>query len=475
MLFLVGFCYAITEEALTFDTGQEFKFRDMSDSHWAAPSVYKLVKLGITQGFPDGTFRGTRTITRYETALFLAKLADSLGYAAFEKVAAELKSEIMTILHSEETQVANQNFFGFFETNFMTSNNFINTSGSSAVKTSVINYRLSATYLIPKLSKLNSLKINFDSMDSAFYGNSQISFLQLIDLEGKYNFGPQSPLTLTAYYGPGPVRHLTGQNIFPSEYEKVYLRPYPGIKLSSKIFSNDIEVGYYAQNISVLTSDISGEVLTNRFSAKFSAPVKNMFLLNNGTLELGADYFYVNSNYSDLKNFKSSIILTSYPSKNVKWVSKLKVGSFHDIDKSKIVFFQNIDFQNLFNLDLDLALSIALVGSKCLVAPDETGQWSWLDLDVFDRLTKNGTRRFSYKLSKKITKLLSFSSRGSLDLSPSFKYGVGEENSRLTLEGGFVLNINNDSNLSILYRNENNPNSILPNSDLILISLVGRF
>jgi len=53
----------------------EFKFKDLPDDHWAASAVYDLVRMGVTKGYPDGTFRGNKKISRYETAVFLSKLA----------------------------------------------------------------------------------------------------------------------------------------------------------------------------------------------------------------------------------------------------------------------------------------------------------------------------------------------------------------------------------------------------------------
>ncbi|OGC21590.1 hypothetical protein A3J90_08580 [candidate division WOR-1 bacterium RIFOXYC2_FULL_37_10] len=54
------------------------KFRDMGNDHWAADSVYDLVEREITNGFPDGTFRGNEKLSRYETAQFLSKMAKSI-------------------------------------------------------------------------------------------------------------------------------------------------------------------------------------------------------------------------------------------------------------------------------------------------------------------------------------------------------------------------------------------------------------
>ena len=48
---------------------QQANFSDMPAEHWAAKAVRDLVeKYGVMAGFPDKTFRGTRTITRYEAA-----------------------------------------------------------------------------------------------------------------------------------------------------------------------------------------------------------------------------------------------------------------------------------------------------------------------------------------------------------------------------------------------------------------------
>ena len=63
---------------LSLPVSAQIKFKDMADNHWAADAVYDLVKRGITDGFPDGTFRGNETLTRYQTAVFLYKMAKSI-------------------------------------------------------------------------------------------------------------------------------------------------------------------------------------------------------------------------------------------------------------------------------------------------------------------------------------------------------------------------------------------------------------
>lgn len=67
------------------------KFKDMKDDHWAAPAVYDLVKRGITDGFPDGTFRGNEDLTRYQTAVFLYKMANSIEKNVDAKISRALR------------------------------------------------------------------------------------------------------------------------------------------------------------------------------------------------------------------------------------------------------------------------------------------------------------------------------------------------------------------------------------------------
>ena len=49
-------------------------FSDVSTSDWAYQAVSQLSDQGIVEGYPDGTFRGQRNITRYELAQIIARL-----------------------------------------------------------------------------------------------------------------------------------------------------------------------------------------------------------------------------------------------------------------------------------------------------------------------------------------------------------------------------------------------------------------
>jgi hypothetical protein len=58
---------AIAQEGRTAPT-------DVPRNHWAFEAVDHLFRAGILRGYPDGTFRGNRPVTRYEMAGMLSQV-----------------------------------------------------------------------------------------------------------------------------------------------------------------------------------------------------------------------------------------------------------------------------------------------------------------------------------------------------------------------------------------------------------------
>ena len=56
------------------DSDAENPFSDIPDEHWARTAVCDIAAENIMGGYPDGTFRGSKNITRYELALILDKI-----------------------------------------------------------------------------------------------------------------------------------------------------------------------------------------------------------------------------------------------------------------------------------------------------------------------------------------------------------------------------------------------------------------
>lgn len=73
-------------------------FSDVPAKHWAYDAVTKLAKEGIVDGYGDGTFRGEKTMTRYEMAQIVAKAMNkdlnSDQKAVVDKLAKEYATEL---------------------------------------------------------------------------------------------------------------------------------------------------------------------------------------------------------------------------------------------------------------------------------------------------------------------------------------------------------------------------------------------
>lgn len=65
---------------------------DVPANHWAAPAVSNLYRLGILQGYPDGSFKGSRPASRYELALTLQR-----AFADLQKQGDALKGDLSVL------------------------------------------------------------------------------------------------------------------------------------------------------------------------------------------------------------------------------------------------------------------------------------------------------------------------------------------------------------------------------------------
>ena len=75
---------------------------DVPAGHWAKDAIDRLVSQGIILGYPDGTFRGTQNLTRYEAAVIIARLLNQMGTAQ----APVMDSETMTSLQNAIQELA---------------------------------------------------------------------------------------------------------------------------------------------------------------------------------------------------------------------------------------------------------------------------------------------------------------------------------------------------------------------------------
>ena len=71
-------------------------FSDLPAGHWAYGAVAKLAAAGVVDGYPDGTFKGDKTMTRYEMAEIIYN-ALSKGAKAEAKLVEEFRPELQAM------------------------------------------------------------------------------------------------------------------------------------------------------------------------------------------------------------------------------------------------------------------------------------------------------------------------------------------------------------------------------------------
>jgi hypothetical protein len=69
-------------------------FSDVPAGHWAYTAIAKLAAAGIVDGYPDGTYRGNRMMTRYEMAQITAKALAKGAIGSDDKLVSEFADEL---------------------------------------------------------------------------------------------------------------------------------------------------------------------------------------------------------------------------------------------------------------------------------------------------------------------------------------------------------------------------------------------
>ena len=107
-------------------------FSDVSTDDWAYQAVADLSEQGVVEGYPDGTFKGERNMTRYELAQIVARLMakeDQLNaeqQATLDKLAGEYADELANLgvrVSNLEKKVGNIAWSGNARMRYMTRDN----------------------------------------------------------------------------------------------------------------------------------------------------------------------------------------------------------------------------------------------------------------------------------------------------------------------------------------------------------------
>jgi len=471
------------------------KFRDVPDDHWAASSVYDLVNMGVTQGYPDGTFRGNNNITRYETAMFLSKLAAAIGKSgdesdiAIEKIKDDLRAEIRSLRadvaelkrmpeEQEEKPISGSYSAKIIFGNLVAGNTSV--EGETAPVGPLVRYRL-VTMFSKSLSETVKLKVNIDTMDSGFGGGSSDLSTRILDVEGdmQLNMGLENPVDVKITSGPGPIVHTeeadtSGNYIARSENNVVYMRPWNSVMFSSKTWGMDMGLGYIARKVSAF-----GEVEVNQIKAVIGYIFPGMYFVPSFKLNTNIDYL---SNKPQSK--PPGPTDTKYTFDTSYMISpKLKMGLLYSFGQgdapSNAMLGMQFDLNDIWETGTMLSFKYKKVGAQYLYENADLAEDLFTGLDVFNRYIGNGgglgVVDVGGELVQVLTENVKIVGRSDWRLAPDNSYSSDFPQCSLVLEGGVAWNIATDTLFDALYRVESIPSAVDISTDMLQIGLSYKY
>lgn len=423
----------------------EVEFSDVPANHWAADSVYDLVRLGVTKGYPDGTFRGKNNISRYEIASFLSKLGNlsgkptSLKDGIAEKLIHELKSELALIKFKEDKAARETQVSGAVESRARLS--------PAAPRGGKYDYRLKFSIL--KIFDDNtSLKLRLDTVDAGFNSDTQRDFAtRLIDFESRFKLG-------RFYYqvnlGPGWVTHTETDGLFPSENNTIFARPKTSIKTAIKVGKMDFSASYVTRQVET-SGKIGVHELTSKIKYKFGKLAvdfrpRYLFIID-GPRDILAE---VGVNYMLNKN----------------WITYLLLGVGDFQAGTSGVYLKVIEKMiDPWKTGTNITLRFDKVGSK--YRHDTLDEYEFIYLNNFNRLILDGTMDVGLKINQKVLDKLSLEWKGDYVTTGSYQYGEDYPETYLLWQAGLLYDFSPTIGINAFYRSYNVPSGMAQFSDAV--------
>ena len=471
--FLALFVIFVVTVAVSTAASAQIKFKDVPDDHWATPSVYELVKLGVTRGYPDGTFRGKKQITRYETAVFLAKLAKAIGGDVKSDLAA-LKREVAALKKAPPTGIS-----GSYAASWKFGN-LLAESGS--VRGAVASYRLKLSSA-QDLGEGASVTINLDTMDYGYYSDGLANLTtdsdlatQLLDIEGNLKLdlaalGLADPVDLQVTFGPGNKQHdadpTGGAGVIPSDVGVTYMRPDTGIVASTTLWGADVAGGYNA-----LGHATSGRVTASEIVGSVGYAFEGVPLVNNLEVVTTGQYISSGQFSSSTKDMRGSIAMAAPLGDKVEAGGTIGLGGG---EQKNWMVSGALALNDVWDTGTVAVIRAAKVGSEFMNTTNTTlagAEWDFAGFDSFDRPLGNGTVNIGGEVVQNVSDDIKLVGKGDIRLNSDYKYE--SPSGRLTAEGGISYAVAPNTTLDAMYR-INQSKSSNDTTDLAALGLMYSF
>ncbi|MEA3493097.1 MAG: S-layer homology domain-containing protein [Candidatus Margulisiibacteriota bacterium] len=373
---------------------EEVFLRDVPEGHWASDAVYELIRMGVAAGFPDGTFRGKKEITRYEMASMLSRFANSFNTRGGkeDKLVEELKSEVALIKFKRKQVAEGTQVSGMFE-----SRGRLKPVSPCQGR---LDYRLRLA-MKKDFGYGSSLQMRLDTVDAGFNTTNTREFAaRLIDIESRFKLGG---IDYKVNLGPGVVVHTESLDFDPSENYYIYIRPKTAITGTKRIDKMTVTGSYVTRQVqtsgSIGVHELYGKLKYD--FGKMSVFVKPRYLFvidgaQDKLIDLGV-------NYNVVKGLDTSLMFC--------W------GDFSAGRSGMYAKF----IGRARNKGTDVTLRIDKVGSK--YRHDIVNEYEFIYLNNFGRLILDGTFDLGVKIRQKLNSRFSLELKGDYVTDGSFHYG----------------------------------------------------
>lgn len=409
----------------------EIHFSDVPKDFWAESAVYNLVKMGVIDGYPDGTFKGNKKISRYEMASLLSKLSKNVStsdQSAYNKIFEELKTELAykkyKILSSEGPKIGID-----LQNNIIIGNLLANTQGPHGPR---LSYRL-------KLSIENKhLKLRLDTMDCGFDGGNRDFTQKLIDGELKFNL---SNIEIKANAGPGISAHRETDFINPSDDYKIYIRPKTQVKASTAFNRVEISAAYVTRSVS-----LDGVVGVSEFTGDLTLNYPTFPYLRKARFTLRPRYLF--KAQGDVKDVRGEIIAEFYPHKKIDTLFLLGVGSVKSTHG--LYAKTELSFKDLFISGNSLSFIGHKAGSEYRV--ENLDKYEFVYLNYFDKLVLDGSVDLGLKYTQPLWGKFDLTLVTDWVLSSDFKIGEDHAGTSQTSQIMFSYKLYPSATIKTFYR-----------------------
>lgn len=442
---------------------ESIKFKDVPNDHWAAGSVYDLVRLGVTKGYPDGTFRGNKPITRYEAAVFLSKLADSIGGGDLKAEIKSLRDEVVAMKSGQESFVVD----GSLQADWKFANLLTNTGSRGGAA----DYRLILT-ANRKINDKADLRINLDTMDFGYMNDGTTSTeslaTQLLDIESTLKLDWNgNPVNLKLTYGPGPKQHAADPTgLFPSEVGITFQRPYPAALVSTRLGDFDLAGGYIVPGMSNI-----GKINVSRITGTVGYAFEKFPIVDNLKFEVTGDYVSSGLYSTTTRDVRAKFDLIAPLADRIEATGTVGVGG---TQRQNLMVVGGVALKDAWETGTVANIKVAKVGSEFISSDPafSAAEFDFAGYDPFTRPLENGTVNVGGEITQSVSDDFRLIGRGALRLDGEYRYQTPK--GRLTAEGGISYTVAPNADFNALYR-VNQDKSTNDTTDLAALGLLYRF